>query len=268
MTSTALLLTTLIGVLGKGGASSPAEAPRLQDPPPSYPQWNGALTFGALWTAGNTENETVSGAFNAQRRGADDRWTLDLYTNYGKAQVAKDDPATPANEEDTDVTTNNSGGGLKYDYFLSKKLYLFANGTGKVDHVADLDLRYILGLGAGYQVKETEKLKWGTELGLSYVDENFEDNSADASFVAARIGSNLTCQLSKTTSFEQVAELLPSLENSEDLLAKVDNRLKASLGGKWIAQLQYVLEFDDSVPPGNRESDHRVVLSIGWSFGP
>ena len=275
MTSTALLLTTLIGVLGKGGASSPAEAPRLQDPPPSYPQWNGALTFGALWTAGNTENETVSGAFNAQRRGADDRWTLDLYTNYGKAQVAKDDPATPANEEDTDVTTNNSGGGLKYDYFWSKQTYLFGNGSGKVDHVADLDLRYILGAGIGYQWKETEKLKWGTEAGLSYVDENFDDDNFDASFVAARLASNLTYQLSKTSTFEQVAELLPSLEDSEDVLAKVDNRLKLNITGKWIAQIQYVLDFDGSVPTGanpgpdgKEETDHRVVLSIGWAIGP
>jgi hypothetical protein len=64
-----------------------------------------------------------------------------------------------------------------------------------------------------------------------------------------------------------VAEVLPSLEESEDLLAKLDNRLKLNITGKWIAQIQYVLEYDDSTPPGVEEADHRVVLGIGWSFG-
>ena len=135
------------------------------------------------------------------------------------------------------------------------------------DYVADLDLRYILGAGAGYQWKETEKLKWATDLGLSYVDEDFEDNDSDAEFLAARLGSNLNYQISKSSSFEQVAEVLPSLEDSEDLIAKIDSRLKLNIVGKWIAQLQYVLDFDGSVPAGKDETDHRVVLSLGWSFG-
>jgi len=167
-------------------------------------------------------------------------------------------------------TTNvsNYGTSLKYDYFWSKKTYMFGNGTGKIDHVADLDLRYTAGAGVGYQWKETEKVKWGTELGLSYVDENFQDDTADADFVAARLASNLTWQVSTSAAFEQVAEVLPSLEDSEDTIAKLDNRLKLNITGKWIAQIQYVLEFDNSTPPGVEETDHRIVLGIGWSFGP
>ena len=257
-------LTALTATLLLASGSETPPPTSIQDAPaPTFPQWNGSLTFGAIWTAGNTEASSVSGSFNTVRRGEKDRWTLDLFTNYGETQKSDNDPTT----KHKTVTTNNSGGGLKYDYFASKKLYLFANGTGKVDHVADLDLRYIVGLGAGYQVKETEKVKWGTEIGASYVDEDLGDDTADANFVALRLGSNLAWQISKTSAFEQVAEILPSIEDSEDVIAKVDNRLKTNLGGKWIAQLQYVLEWDDSVPAGNTESDHRVVASIGWSFG-
>lgn len=258
MISPGILLAILLSTTGADGA--PATPPPLQDaPPPQYPQWKGALTLGATWTDGNTETTTISGTFNAERRDEKDRWTFDLYGNYGE----NTDTATNVK----DRTADNYGGGIKYDYFWSKKMYLLGNGSGKSDHEADLNLRYVLGAGVGYQWLESEKFKWGTELGLSYVDEDFEDNTGDAEFVAARLASNLAYQLSKTSTFEQVAELLPSLEDSEDVIAKFDNRLKLIITGKWIAQIQYVLDFDGSTPNGVEETDHRVVLSVGWSFG-
>jgi len=261
MSTLSTLLTALLSSTPAAGA--PADAtPAPQDAPAApetFPQWTGSLALGASWTDGNTEAETLTGTFNTIRRGEDDRWTLDLYSNYGET--------TDRVTEDTDITTNNHGGSLKYDYFLSKKLYAFGNGSGKVDHVADLDLRYVAGAGVGYQWKESEKLKWGTELGLSYVDEDFEDDTADVDFTAVRAASNLAWQISKTTAFEQVAELLPSLDDSEDVIARVDNRLKLNIVGRWIAQIQYVLDFDGSPAPGNEEADHRVVLAVGWGFG-
>jgi len=270
MTALVSLLSLLPAVTGTGEAVLPAAALQDAPPAPQYPQWSGALTLGSTWTDGNTENETFGGTFNAQRRAEVDRWTFDLFWNYGKTSTDDGNPAT----DDELTTVNNSGGGIKYDYFWSKRTYLFGNGTAKKDHVAGLDLRYTTGVGLGYQWKETEKVKWGTELGVSYVDENFDDDTADADFVAARLASNLAWQISKSAAFEQVAEVLPSLEDSDDLIAKLDNRLKLNITGKWIAQIQYVLDFDGSVPTGSNpgpdgkeETDHRVVLSLGWDFG-
>jgi putative salt-induced outer membrane protein YdiY len=265
----AFLLPLLAPFLAAAGIdTTPATSPLPQDAAPvTYPQWSGALTLGATWTDGNTETGTFNGNFNAVRRGEKDRWTFDGFVNYGET--------TDTVTDDTDVTTNNSGGGAKYDYFYSKRTYFFGNSSFKVDHVADLDLRGILGAGVGYQWMETEKTKWGTEAGLSYVDEDFSDDDFDADFVAARLASNLIYQISASASFEQVAEVLPSLEDSEDVIAKLDNRLKMKITGKWIAQIQYVLDFDGSVPTGSdpgpdgkEETDHRIVLGIGWNFGP
>lgn len=258
---------TLLASAGLETNPATSPVPSLQDAAPvTYPQWTGALTVGASWTDGNTEASTVNGFFNAQRRTEKDRWTLDAFTNYGKT--------TDTVTDDTDTTSNNSGAGAKYDYFYSPRTYFFGNGSGKVDHVADLDLRAILGAGVGYQWKETEKVKWGTEAGLSYVDEDFSDDNFDADFLAARFASNLVYHLSKTSTFEQTAEVLPSLDDNEDVIAKIDNRLKLIITGSWIAQIQYVLDFDGSVPTGSdpgpdgkEETDHRVVFSLGWNLG-
>ena len=273
MTELGFLLASLLAATNAEGASPPPP-PRLQDPPPEYPHWSGALAIGALLTEGNSDANSANANFNAQRRTEKDRYTMDAFWNRSTQAGKKSSNPDPFNKDDTELTVGNYGAGLKYDYFSSPKLYYYANGSGKVDHVADLDLRLIGGGGVGYQWKESEKVKWGTEVGLSAVDEDYAGNDADADFVAVRLGSNLAYQVSKSTSFEQVAELLPSLEDSEDVIAKLDNRLKLNIAGKWIAQIQYVLDFDGSVPAGSqpgsdgkKETDHRVVLAIGWDFG-
>jgi putative salt-induced outer membrane protein YdiY len=261
MSALAISIPLLLEVLAAASADASHQeaAPAAEEAPPEYPEWTGAFTLGALWTDGNTITESIATSLNLQRRDEKDRWTLGLYGNYGKTE----DSVT--GEED--VTTNNSGGDLKYDYFATEKLYFFANTGAKVDHEADLDLRWLAGAGAGYQWVENDKVKWGTELGLAHIDEDFEDDTADEEFLAARVASNLAYAISKNSSFEQVAEVYPSLEDSEDLLAKVDNRLKMNISGNWIGQIQYVFEFDDSTPPDVKEADHRVLASIGWSLG-
>lgn len=231
----------------------------LQEAAPVGPQWKGDLSLGATWTDGNTESSSVNATFKAERRGADDRWAFDAFVNYGDTTDKSTGTST--------VTTNNSGASAKYDYFYSKRTFFYGNASHKVDHVADLDLRAIVGAGVGYQWVEGERLEWATDAGLSYVDEDFGDNAADADFAAARVASTLAYQISKTASFAQLAEILPSLEDSDDLIAKVDSKLKLNIFGKWNAFVQHVLDFDDSVPNGNDEADHRVVVGVTWGFG-
>lgn len=258
-----------------GAESAPLEpaAPVAQDePPPPMPYWTGGLTAGGVWTDGNTNTASANGSFNAERRDEKDRWTFDAYVNY--ADQEDDSVGTPG-ATDTEINQRNFGGGVKYDYFVTEKFYYLANVSGKHDDVAELYLRYVAGAGIGYQVREDEKIKWGVETGLAYVNEDYDPDPTvppatedpDSRGWAGRLASNLAWTISESTSFEQNAELLPSLEDSENLIARFDNRLKVNLTENWIAQLQYVLDFDGETPPGVEEADHRVVFGLGWTFG-
>jgi hypothetical protein len=80
------------------------------------------------------------------------------------------------------------------------------------------------------------------------------------------MGSNIAYQVSKATTFEQVAEFLPSF-NGETYYTKWDNRLKMEVVNNWIAQLQYVFEYNDQPPIGAVNADHKFVFTLGWSFG-
>ena len=259
------ILSLVVAALASSGESASLPPPPGQDAPPTYPQWSGALAVGAVFTEGNSVTDSANANINAQRRDEKDRLTLDAFWNWAQQKGDTSASAAP-DEDDTELTQRNYGAGAKYDYFTSKKLYWYGNASGKVDDIAELDYRAILGAGVGYQWRETEKLKWGTELGVSGVKEDRVDNDFNEENLAARVASNLAWQISESSSFEQVAEAYPA-DDSADLIAKFDNRLKMNITGKWIAQLQYVLDFDNSVPPGTEETDHRVVLGLGWSFG-
>ena len=271
MLTFASILSALLAPLARAETApfEPAAVFAQNAPPPPMPYWKGALAAGAVWTDGNSVTSSANASFNAERRDEKDRYTYDAYFNYADNET--DSIGTPG-ATDVEVTQRNFGAGAKYDYFATEKMYYLANVSGKHDGVSELYLRYIVGAGVGYQVREDEKIKWGVETGLAYVNEDYDPSDLpsedpDARGFALRLASNLAWQISETTAFEQNAEVLPSLEESEDLIARVDNRLKLNITASWIAQLQYVLDYDDDTPSGVEEADHRVVFGLGWTFG-
>jgi putative salt-induced outer membrane protein YdiY len=131
--------------------------------------------------------------------------------------------------------------------------------------VADLTLRSYIGAGVGFQWREEEAFKWGSEVGLTHFAED-RKLSDDSDYIAARLANNLFWQINAQTSFEQTAEAFPSIEDVEDFYGKLDNKAKVKLSDSMYAQLQYVLDYDNT-PSNNRDrDDHTLTLGVGWSF--
>ena len=45
-----------------------------------------------------------------------------------------------------------------------------------------------------------------------------------------------------------------------------DTRLRSKLSESMFAQLQWILNYDNTPSPGQERMDHRFVLTVGWSF--
>lgn len=220
--------------------------------------WTGSLAIGATLSSGNTNKRTATSTANAELRGEEDRWKLAGYWNYADQK----NPTT----SDYELTERKLGGSAQYDYFLSPKLFAYAAVSGQYDATADLDLRRTVGVGLGYQVKEEERLKWAVELGVAHVDEAFEDSASDADYVSARGASDLFWQFHDDWTFTQRVEVFPSLEDSDDVFGRADNRLRATLTATMFAQLQYVFEYDNTPAEDKDRDDHLVALTLGWTF--
>jgi putative salt-induced outer membrane protein YdiY len=250
--------------------AAPAIAPflepaRAQDPPKDGeppkpgepPEWTGSVAVGATYSDGNTDERSVNAALDAERRSAKDRWTVKGWWNYGETK-----------NQDTnefDLTQRRAGGTLKYDYFLSKKLYVFAVGGVETDTKADIKLRMYAGPGVGYQWREDDDLKWGSELGVTYFDVDYYE-SEDKEYVSARVANNIAWKINENTALENTIEAFPSLEDADDFYGKSDTKVKVSLSKAMFAQLQWIYQYNNQPADGKARNDNQLVLGVGWSF--
>jgi putative salt-induced outer membrane protein YdiY len=229
----------------------------INPPQAEPPKWTGTLSLSAFWIDGNTRRRTVGAFGEASRKTETDRITVDAFWDYAEDKAV----GTGWN-----LTQRRVGAGLKYDYFIDKRWY--ALGTTRVlgDTFADLDLRFTAGVGIGYTVIDDGETTLVTEAGLSYFDENYRSNTPSKDYIAARVAYRLTHQLSAQTKLIHGIEAYPSVEDKNDIYLQMKTELSTNLSGNMVASLSHIMDYDNTPSPGLRRDDHRVFLSIGWTF--
>jgi putative salt-induced outer membrane protein YdiY len=133
------------------------------------------------------------------------------------------------------------------------------------DAIADLALRMTVGGGYGYQWTDTDELKVGTEVGLSYIYEDLETARPD-NYVAARLSWNVLWVASELLSVGHSASLYPSLEDRDDVYGTADTFARANLSESMFAQLNWAFAWDNTPAAGAQRDDHLYTLTVGWSF--
>jgi putative salt-induced outer membrane protein YdiY len=242
---------------------APAVSPSALEPVPAGPavqdeeeeelgKWHGSVGLGFTWQGGNTRRTNLSFTADAAYRREKDRTTAQMLFN--KAQ------------EDGTTTDRKLYGAVKYDYFLSEVTYLYTKASGESDRTADLDLRWILSAGIGHNFYTSETFTFDGEVGLSYVDESYEDPDDDDAYLAARLAYDWEYTPNETWNAAQIAEAFPSLEDSDDITTRLDTRGRLNLTERMFAQAQWIWTWDTSPAGGAKRSDHTVFLTLGWSF--
>jgi putative salt-induced outer membrane protein YdiY len=235
-----------------------ADLGQINPPDKKEPEWTGALKVSGLYATGNTERTAGGLALDASRRSDADRISFDAAWDYGqdKDQVTRD----------WVLTQRRTGGGLKYDYFLTKRWYALATARVLGDTLAQLDLRFTSGAGLGYTWIEDGKTTFVTEAGLSYLNENYRNADPSVDYVAIRAAYRLTHELSKTSRIVHGVEAFPSTESSDEIYLQSKSELVTSLTDSMLASVSHVFDYDNTPASGQDRGDHRVLLSIGWSF--
>jgi putative salt-induced outer membrane protein YdiY len=244
----------------EGGPAAPTislqQVDKLNPPEKVPPHWTGSLTFNGTAVTGNTDTRTAGLALDAVMRREIDRISVDAAWDYG------DDKSTGS----WVLTQRRTGGGLKYDYFLTKKWYALVTARALGDTMADLQLRFTAGAGLGYQWVETETLNVNVEGGLSYFNENYISNTPSRDYLAARVAYKITWALTDTLRLVHGTEGFPSTERAQDVYFKMDTKLQMDFTKAMFAQFQWVWDYDNTPSPGRDRSDNRYVLSVGWKF--
>ena len=123
----------------------------INEPPGS---WDGNVSLGGNIKTGNTESVNVNLSLAALREWEHDRFQFRFFYNY--------------EENDKALSGRDFFGTMKFDHFLTEKLFNALSLEIKGDKFKDLKLRTTIGLGVGYRFWNDDVKTLELEGGVSY----------------------------------------------------------------------------------------------------
>jgi putative salt-induced outer membrane protein YdiY len=226
------------------------------NPPPV--KWTGSITVGAVVTRGNTFTDQYHAGFDLLRRAEEDRITASGSYNFGRQK-----------DEDTgDKVTSVDNLTLqgKYDYFIPEtKWYVYANALAEKDRIQDLNLRFVPGIGVGYQWVESPTLNFNTEAGLSWIYEDYTTQETTEE-IAGRLAYHLDKSINDRVKLIHNLEYLPSLEDGSKFLVNTDVGLRTDLTKQFFIEAKIELTYNSQPAPDKVKNDVKYMLSVGYKF--
>lgn len=236
--------TVLLGVAGIAAINPPRDVHRTV--------LSGRASIGGSLARGNTDTDSLhlSGEFVA--RNPTQRITLD-----GERNEASQDGAD---------TASNWRFGMKYDHFVDPRTYFYVNSRFDQDAQADLDLRSMLGVGAGRQLLERDTLKLAIEGGVSLVNEDYA-NAADEQFPGARFGLRYEqALLQSRLQLYHTSDLVLSLESLDDYLYQSRTGFRVPVGNGLNLGTQLNLDYDAVPAAGKESTDMALIFKLDYAL--
>lgn len=221
-------------------------------PKPPAVTYTGNVEAGVSYLTGNTETTSgnLSGLFVARSK----RQRFTLRGNWYYA------------ENDNVVSAREAGGSVKYDFFLTEKVYVYANALFLYNPFKDLNLRSTFGGGTGYQFFEDDRKTLGAELGVSYVDENFRI-APDDSYTGGRWSINFNYWIiEKKIDLFHYQEGYFSLEDFADMNLLTQQGLRFTVVKDFFTSFQANVSYDNKPSPGFKKTDTALIFGLGYNF--
>jgi putative salt-induced outer membrane protein YdiY len=219
---------------------------------PVLNKWTGTASFGGSVWNGNTNRKAATALVDASFRREDDRFTLKFYWSFA--------------EETTGVTDRQTYGSFKYDYFLSKKSYLFGIAEAGDSFTANLKLRSAVGGGYGYQWVEDKEWNVSTEIGAAWYREDYTTADPTKSYVAARGAYKVEYKPTEKWLLSNAGEIYQSVETEEDTSSKMLTRARYNFTEKMFVEGIWAWAWDNTPATGAVRNDNIYTLNIGFAF--
>jgi putative salt-induced outer membrane protein YdiY len=242
-----------------------AEFDRLQHPG-LLDCWSGLFDLGLSVTQGNSATTALSISGKAARVVPKNK--LSLYYTQIYAKDSKQDPAV--------TTANAIHAGIRDEFNLNSKIYVFAFTDFDSDALQNLDLRSVLGGGLGYHIINTKKTQFDVFGGGGFNQEYFSSYvtanpapppaeilvpSESRHSAEVLVGESLSTKLGSRTTFTEQLTFFPNLSSTGDYRVNFDatatTKLKTWLGWQVTFSDRYI-----SNPPLNLKGND-LLLSTG-----
>lgn len=212
----------------------------------------GRINLGYSSSTGNSEIETLYIDAEAIARTRNNRFTA-----AGKMRRSTD--------RETESESNWLAG-LKWDHFLTRKWYTYANTNFENDQFKDIRLRGTVGGGTGYQFFEGDKTNLAIEGGLTYVHTDFVLGQ-DESYPAARWAMKFDHFLfNSRTQFFHMDEAYGAISGANSAFVRSQTGLRFPLIYQITGTLQYNLDWENNPTPGRVATDRTLLFTLGYTW--
>ncbi len=165
--------------------------------------WAGYFDVGLALARGNARTDTLTSAFNAARATRADKVSVYFNQIYGTARV----------NDLTGTIANAVRGGWRYDRNFGGRFFLNSMNDYEHDRFQNLDLRFVLGAGAGYHAAKHDGFTLDFDGGADYDRENYLD-SVHRNLAEANLGDTLAYRLNHVTSLTQTFHIFHNLSGT------------------------------------------------------
>ena len=210
--------------------------------------WTGKAGLGYLSTDGNSETSSLNADFKLG-------YTVGRWTHGLKALAIQ-------GASDGDTTAERYFLGVKSDWAINDKSYVFGLIDADKDRFSAYDLRTTEAIGYGRKLINSKTRKWNVEIGAGVTQLNpiVGDDISDA---ILRLATDYHWDFSKTAAFDQTVGIESGETNTYvESVSSIKAKLFQDLG----LRLSYSIKNNSDVPVGIEKTDTFTSISIEYSF--
>ena len=228
---------------------------RLQSPG-FFELWNGSLTAGLALTRGNSDTTNFALGFGASRTTARDKFGVYAASLY----------ATDSTDGESRTTSNVLRGGLRYDYNFTDRWFGYVFTDLEHNELQNLDLRLVLGGGAGYHAIRTERAELDVFGGIAWNKEFFELGE-DRSSAEGLVGQSLLWKLGPRTALKEQFVVFPNMSDGGQYRLNFDTTLTTDITRRIGWHLTVSDRYLSNPPLGFERNDLLMTTGVTVKLG-
>jgi putative salt-induced outer membrane protein YdiY len=218
--------------------------------------WGGFFDAGLSTTKGNSDTLSFVLAAKAVRDAPSDKISVYMNSIFAKNNTAGI----------STTTAHAITGGMRGDLNINPKLFAFGFTDFEFDQFQMLDLRNVLGGGAGYHAVKTKRTVFDLSAGGAY-DQAFYSTGVNIRSGEIVAGEQLSYQISSRSSFSEQLQFFPNLSHTGQYRGNFDSSITTRLNSWLNWQFTFQDRYVSNPIPGIKNNDLLLSTGIRLTYG-
>jgi len=242
----------IVYTLGEGGAIPLQDVRAINFAEHDY---RGYLSAGGNQTSGNTKTQALNLSGNLTYRRLEHRYYLD--GKYNRAQADGAD------------TANNAAFSLRYDFFLTRRIYVGGFDLAEMDQFQNLSLRETGGLVMGYDLLDREHHNLTIAAGPAAVYQDFTTDPATVTPAATGLLRYQFMFRGDDVVFFHKSQVFKDAGHGSATRVNADQGFKVNiLNTNWSVNLEYDIRYNSLPVSGKQTLDTNIIFGFSYDLKP